>query len=116
MAFDELKQNLKEADGNVHSYAKNSEAYIYLKSFKIVMLFVTAFAQAVLIGALVLLALFILAMAASFGLGALLNNTFYGFIIVGTFILLVALIVYVLRKRINKPIIRRFSSTFFDQP
>ncbi|MBT8245737.1 MAG: hypothetical protein HKP48_07860 [Winogradskyella sp.] len=115
MAFDELKQNLKEADKDIHSYVKNSESYIYLKSFKMAMLFVTAVAQTVLVGALVLLALFILAMAASFGLGVLLNNTFYGFLIVGGCIVLATLIVYALRRQINKPIIRKFSENFFDK-
>lgn len=115
MAFEDLKQNLREADANLHSYVENSEAYVYLKSFKIVMRLVTAFAQCVLVGALVLLALFILAVAASFGLGTLLDNTFYGFIIVGICIALVAFIAYAFRHKINKPILRKFSSNFFDQ-
>jgi uncharacterized membrane protein YdbT with pleckstrin-like domain len=115
MAFNELKQNIKEADDIIHSYLKNSESYVYLKSFKIVMMLVTSIAQTVLVGALMLLALLILALAASFGLGQLLENTFLGFVIVGVFVLIITMFVYVFRKQINKPIIRKFSKTFFDK-
>ncbi len=115
MAFEELKQDLWEAQENVQSYLENSEKYIYLKGFKISMTLVTAFAQILLIGAIALLALFILALAASFGLGQLLDNSFYGFLIVGVFVIIVLIIAYALRNKINKPIIRKFSKSYFDK-
>lgn len=115
MAFEDLKQDLWEAQDNMQSYLENSEEYVYLKSFKIAMALVTAFAQLLLVGALGLLSLFVLAFAASFGLGQLLDNTFYGFLIVGAFILIVTIITYVLRKKINKPILRKFSKSYFDR-
>lgn len=115
MAFKELKQDLWEAQDNVQSYLENSEKYVYLKSFKISMALVTEFAQIILVGALALLTLFILALGASFGLGQLLDNTFYGFLIVGAFILVVTIIAYLLRKKLNKPIIRKFSKSYFDR-
>ncbi len=115
MAFKELKQDLWAAQDNVQSYFENSEEYIYLKGFKVSMTLVTAFAQTLLVGALGLLALFVLSLAASFGLGQLLDNTFYGFLIIGMFALIIVIVAYVLRKKINKPILRKFSKSYFDK-
>ena len=115
MAFEELKEDLLEAQDNVQSYLENSEDYIYLKSFKISMAFVTAFAQLLLVGALALLTLFILALAASFGIGLFLDNMYHGFLIVGAILLIVVFFVYLLRKKIDKPIIKKFSNSYFDK-
>lgn len=115
MAFEELKHDLNEAQNNVQSYIKNSEEYVYLKSFKIAMKLVTSFAQVLLIGALVMLAAFVLALAASYGLGHLLKSTFYGFLIVGVLMSFIAIIGYVLRKKLNQSIIRKFSKVYFDR-
>ncbi len=114
MAFDELKKDLMEADADVRSYLENSEEYLKLRIFKIFMHALTASTQALLVGAVALLALFLLSMAVSFGIGQWLNNTFYGFLIVGGCYSMVGIICYLLRDRLNGPLIRRFSSYYFD--
>ncbi|RPD98731.1 hypothetical protein EGM88_05955 [Aureibaculum marinum] len=115
MIFEELKQDLKEAQDNVQSYIKNTEDYIYLKSFKMSMKLVTSFVQILVIGALTLIVLFLLTFAASIGLGQLLDSTFYGFLIVGSFMLIIVIVTYFLRNKINRPIIKKFSKFYFKK-
>jgi Zn-dependent protease with chaperone function len=115
MVFDELKENLLEADINARSYVENTEEYFKLKGFKALMKGITYMARVVFIGALALLALLMLSLAGSLGLGQLLDNTIYGFLIVGLIYVLIAIIVYVFRDRINKPLLRIFSEYYFDK-
>ena len=96
MAFEKIKDMLLETDTDIRSYLKHSEAYLQLKVFKVLMRLVTAFVQVLLIG-------------------QLLDNIWYGFAIVGVFFILLALLFYLLRKRINKPIIKFFSTHYFDK-
>jgi hypothetical protein len=115
MAFDELKSNLAEADASFRSYLDSSKEYYKLKGFKFIMQGVTAFSQILLIGVAALLTLFFLSLAASYGIGQLLDNTFLGFLIVGIFYLLLGVIFYALRHRLNRPLLQKFSEFYFDE-
>jgi len=115
MAFDKFKDALIETDTDIRSYLKNSEGYLQLKVFKVLMRLVTAFVQGLLVGSMLLLALFVLALGASYAIGELLDNIWYGFAIVGVFFIFLALLFYLLRKHINKPIITFFSTYYFDK-
>lgn len=115
MAFDQFKETIAEVDEDVRSYLKHSEAHLELKVFKILMRLVTAFFQTAVVGAMLLLALFVLSMALSYGIGEALGNIWYGFAIVSVCFMLLALLFYVLRKHTNKPIIRFFSTHYFDK-
>ena len=115
MAFDQFKETIVEADEDVRSYLKHSEGYLELKVFKILMRLVTTFFQTALVGSMLLLALFIMSITLSYGIGQALGNTWHGFAIVSLFFMLLALFFYVLRKQINKPIIRFFSTHYFDK-
>ncbi len=114
MAFEELKMDLKEADADLRSYLEHSEEYLKLKVFKMFMVSVTSAAQALLIGALALLALFLLSFAASYALGGLWNNNFLGFLAIGLLYMVLAIACYLFREKLNSPIIRRFSKHYFD--
>ncbi|AKA34224.1 hypothetical protein [Flagellimonas lutaonensis] len=114
MAFEELKSDLMEAEADMRSYLKHSEEYIELKIFQVFMKSVASLAQTLLVGATVFLALLLLSFAAAFGLGQLLQNTFHGFLMVGGFYVLVALLCYLFRNRLNGPLLRRFSEFYFD--
>lgn len=115
MAFDKFKDTLTETDYDIRSYLKHNEEYLQLKVFKILMRLVTVFFQTLLVGFMLLLALFILALGVSYAIGQIFGNIWYGFVIVGVFFMLLAFIFYVLRKSINKPIIKFFSTYYFDK-
>ena len=114
MAFDELKRDLMEADTDIRSYLDNSEEYFKLKIFKTVMRAVTEFTYFIVVGALALLALFLLSFAASYGIGNLMEESYYGFIIVGGFYVIVAILCYIFRNKIDGPLLRKFSKIYFD--
>ncbi|WP_111707688.1 hypothetical protein [Lutibacter citreus] len=113
MAFEKLKENVLETDVNIHGYIKSSEEYIKLKSFKVLMLGVTYITKMLILGALVCMSLLILSFAAAFRLAQVLDNTFYGFLIVGLFHVLILILVYFLRDKFNGPLLRKFSKYYF---
>ncbi len=114
MAFDELKQDLMEANADIKSYLEYSEEYLKLKAFKLVMVVLTSFTRAFLVGAVAMVALLFLSTAASLALGAAMQNTIYGFLLVGLFYAIVAVVLLVFRARLDRPILRKFSKHFFE--
>lgn len=113
MAFEKLKENVLDTDVNIHAYIKSSEDYIKLKSFKVLMLGVTYITKVIVIGALVCIMLLILSFAVAFRLAQILDDTFYGFLIVGLFYVLVVVVVYFFRNKCNAPLLRKFSKCYF---
>ena len=114
MHFKELKQDLIEADADIRSYIEISEEYYKLKVFKIIMGSVTTVAQALLIGAIVLLALFMVSLGASLAINEAMDSYYYGFIIVGLFYVLIAMLCYFFRDILHRPVLRKFSKQYFD--
>ncbi|MCJ7465926.1 MAG: hypothetical protein MUO53_04445 [Maribacter sp.] len=114
MAFEELKRDLIEADADVRSYLENSEEYFRLKVFKVLMGIITTASQSLLIGALALLALFLLSLAASIALNLVFDSPYLGYVILGTAYVLLAIICYFLKDRFNAPLFRKFSKRYFD--
>ena len=114
MAFEEIKKDLAEVEADVRSYLENSEEYLKLKVFKVIMGMVTLASQIVLMVIIALLALIILSFAASYAIGKALNDDYLGFVIVGGFYVLIGIICYVFRNRLNKPLIKKFSKRYFD--
>src|SRR5690606_9096914 len=108
-------ENLSQMDAEFHSLIDSSREYYKLRAFKFLMKSVSALAKWVCLGFIALLALFILSFAASYGIGQALNNTFYGFLIVGLFYVLVGILFYLLRKKIDSPLLRKFSEYYFDE-
>ncbi len=115
MAFEELKHDFSEIDKEVSAYVEHSLEYAKLKSFKISMVLVTYFAKVILVGAFAFLTLVFLSLAASFALGEAFNSYLYGFLFVGLLYLILAIIGYALKDRLNKPILRIFSKYYFDE-
>ena len=114
MALEELKDNLSEADHNVRNYLKNTEEYYKLKGFKIAMHSITSFVKILMLGSIALLSLFMLSFALAHGIGQWLDNIFLGFLIMGVFYILLGLIVYMFRNKVDGSILRNFSEYFFD--
>lgn len=115
MAFDELKKDLVEANADIKSYLEHSEEYLKLKAFKVFMVSVTSVAHVFLIGVALLLALFFLSIAISLAIGAALGKPVYGYLIVGAFYVLLSILFYIFRDRIDRPILQKFSKHFFDK-
>ncbi len=115
MAFEELKHDFSEIDKEVSAYVEHSLEYAKLKSFKISMVLVTYFAKVVLVGIFAILTLLFLSLAASYAMGEAFDNLLYGFLIVGLIYFVLGLLGYLIRNRLNKPILRMFSKYYFDE-
>lgn len=115
MAFEELKENFVEADARVRSYIELSKEYYQLKGFKFLMQGITSVSKAFVVVSAGMMALFFLSMAASFGIGQSLDNTFYGFLCVGLFYVVVGVVAYAVRHKLNKPILKKFSDFYFEE-
>lgn len=115
MAFDNIKESISDAEANARSYLEISGEYYKLKGFKFLMRGITSFAKILVVGTVGLLALLFLSLAASFGIGQALDNTFYGFLCVGGFYVLMGIILYLIRERLNKPLLKKFSEFYFDE-
>ncbi len=115
MAFEAIRQQLADTEANIRSYVEHSAEYYQLKSFKVLMRGITSFSRALLVGAIAFMALFFLSLAASFGIGQLLNNTFYGFLCVGLFYVLVGMLAFLLRHQMDGPLLKKFSTFYFEE-
>lgn len=114
MAFEELKRDLMEANTDIKSYLEHSEEYLKLKVFKLSMVSLTTFTRVLAVGAVVGMALLFLSVAASMALGTVLENPVYGFLVVGLFYVLLAVLIILFRERLNRPVLKKFSRHFFD--
>ncbi|GLU43237.1 hypothetical protein [Allomuricauda sp. NBRC 101325] len=114
MAFEELNEQIKEAEENGKAYVNESLDFYRLKSFRSMMQGITVAAKLFLVGSAIALALLFLSLAAIFKMGQLLNNTALGFLIGGGFYLFIGILLYLMRRKIEKPLLKKFSDFYFD--
>lgn len=98
----------------MQQYLDTSKEYLRLQVFKTAMHLVTAISKSLLIGALAVLALVFLSLAAAWGLGTWLESEALGFLIVGGVYLLAAVLGYRFRDRLDGPILSHFSRKYYD--
>jgi len=115
MAFEEVKENLSDAEATARSYIDSSRQFYKLKGFKVLMKGVMVFVKIASVGIMVVLALLFLSISAAFWIGSELDKTSLGFLIVGGFYLLLGLIIYLFRHSLRKPLLKKFSEFYFDE-
>lgn len=94
MAFYVLKEDLNGAKVIIRSYIDNSDEYLKLRIFRIVMQHITGIAKFLLISIGFIFALLFLSFAACLAISEALNSYFIGFIIIGGFYALVGVLSY----------------------
>jgi hypothetical protein len=115
MAFENLKESIADVDSNIKDYVGSNMEYYQLKSFKVLMKSITSLTKILLLGSVILVTILMLSFAASFGIGQALGNTHYGFLVVGLFFVLISLLVYLLRNKLDKPLLKKFSKFYFEK-
>ncbi len=115
MALTELKEHLSELDRNVHAYVEDSMEYIELKGFKYSMVLIAFIIKILILSIFALLALLLLSFFAAYTLSEQMGLGNYGFLIIGLIYLLAGLVFYLLRDKLNKPLLRIFSTYYFDK-
>lgn len=116
MAFnEELKNNLHEMKSEAKAYLETNVDYYSLLGFKVVSKATGFIFKIFALSLFAVLSLFFLSFAAAFAIGKALDSNTLGFLIIGAFYIVVALVVYSMRKvMIDIPILKKFSRIFFD--
>ncbi len=115
MAFEDIKEQISEAEESGKSYVKNSLDFYRLQSFRSMMKGITVAAKVFLVGSMVVISLLFISFASAYWLGELTGNTATGFLIVGGFYALLGFVLYVMRKRIESPLLKKFSKFYFEE-
>ena len=115
MAFEELKNDLSDSQRAAKDYIESTANYYKLKTFKFVMKAAIALTVVLFLGTLGLLALFFLSIAASAAIGNYLGNTTQGFLVVGGFYLVIGLLAFLFRARLEAPVLKKFSKYYFEE-
>lgn len=108
------KEALHNALGEVQTYLETTKDYLKLQVFKMAMHLVTTLGKILLVGLFALLGLLFLSYSAALSLGDWMGNTSYGFLTVGVAYVLIFAVAYVLRDRIEAPLLRHFSKLYFE--
>lgn len=114
MAFESLKEDLAGSQQAARDYIESTADYYRLRTFKFLMKAVVALTLVLFLGALGSLALFFLSVAASLALGKALGNPTLGFLVVGGGYLLLGLLAYAFRRRLEAPVLKMFSKYYFE--
>ncbi|MDF4204263.1 phage holin family protein [Maribacter sp. SA7] len=114
MAFEEFKNDLMALKTEMESYLERSDEYYRLKIFKVLSKNATGILKLLLIGLSSLFAILFLSFAACLWLSELMNSYFIGFIIVAGFYIVLAIMLYIFREQLNKPVLKKLSKYYFD--
>lgn len=111
--FDDVNQTTNKASDIGERYIKTSHQYFRLKIFQQLTLSFSMIVKAIIVGLLCFVGLLFFSVALVVELSKIYDSLIIGCIIVGSVYLLFALIMYLLKARINKFVIRKIGSKFF---
>jgi Zn-dependent protease with chaperone function len=96
-------------------YSETSYKYIKLKIFHLLTSNIALLAKVFVIGILFLISILFLSISGALAIGEELNSMPLGFLSIFLIYLILTLIAYLLRKKINKSVITSFADKFFTQ-
>ncbi|MBB4118440.1 MAG: phage holin family protein [Mesonia hippocampi] len=115
MAFNHLNNNFKDLNEHTQNYIESLLAYYKLDIFKKTSQSAAMLVKLLCIGSLFLFFLAFTAFAFAFLIGAALDSYSAGFFIISGVFLLITILIYIFRKQlVDKVILKRFSTLFFD--
>ena len=109
-----FKNAVSENSELIQDYAKKEIEQVRLSAFYQISSYTVGAAKVLLIGIFVLLTAFFSTMALAFYLGDVFNSLALGFLTVAAGHLIIGFIVYLLRNRIERIIVRNLSKDYFD--
>ncbi|MGY0408282.1 MAG: phage holin family protein [Polaribacter sp.] len=93
-------------------YVNTTVDYCRLKTFHIVTLSISTIAKIMIIGGFLIVGLLFLSFAVAMALGDYFENPALGYVIVGGFFFLIAIIIYIFRKKIDAKVISKLGDKF----
>lgn len=116
MALSEIKNTSKNLPYEIETAIGSQVEYYKLYGFKVVAKSATGLITIFVMGLALLVILFFLAVAGAFALGAWLQSSALGFLIMAGLMTIVAVAIYLFRKRIiQKPLLQHMSDIYFNQ-
>lgn len=112
--FGKIKENLNNIQDQTKEYVESSLEYYKLWVFKLITRSASSLLKVALMGMFLVMVLVFLSIAGAMAIGYALDNFVYGFLIVGGIYLVLSIVVYNLKNRIEVPIIRLFSDIFYN--
>lgn len=111
---DAIGETNKKATDAGEEYLKSSYEYYKLKIFQQLTITISIVFKAILIGGFLITAIGFLSLALALYIGKLLNDYTLGFLIIGFVLLLLAFIVFLMKKRVNDFVVDLLSEKFFN--
>lgn len=112
--FESLIDASEDGVDSSKKYVTTSYKYTKLKIFQLLTHSISIIVKLFLIGSLVLVGGIFLAVAAAIAIGDFYNNPYLGYLVIGGSLFLFSLLLYLFRGVIDKKIIKKLSSQFFD--
>jgi len=112
--IDSINESTDKIADSGQTYLKKSQEYYKLKIFQQLTISISVVAKVLIIGGLLFSALFFMAFAAALAIGDWLDNRALGYLIIGSFFLLLVLFAYFKRNIINQKVVQALSNKFFE--
>lgn len=112
--FKSSKEELLDGGSHLKEYALKEYEYSKLKIFFQIASLTSSLAKVLLIGTAITLFTVFISFALAIGLGQLFNNMYLGYITVAGLYLVIALLIYVFRNKLERFIVQKLSKTYFD--
>lgn len=112
--FEKLKDTIQETQDTVKVLVDGNMAYYKLWVFKVIVRSASSLFQLLLIGILLVMVLVFISIAAAISIGYAFDNYALGFLIIGGIYLLMTLVVFAIRSKIEKPIIKTLSGILYN--
>ncbi|MEZ4794325.1 MAG: phage holin family protein [Flavobacteriaceae bacterium] len=107
------QETLKEMGHLTQKYVVEEYEHAKLKLFYQAVSFTSSTANKTLVGVVGLLALSFVSIGIAFWLGSLLDSMALGFLVVGAFYLLLTLVVFLLRRKVERYVIQKMAAKYF---
>lgn len=114
MDVEDIKNSLSDSQEAARDYLESTAEYYKLRTFKFVMKAFIALVLVLFLGTIGLMALFFVSVAASLAIGESTGDEMSGFLIVGGVYLVIGILAYVFRSRLEAPVLRNFSKHYFE--
>lgn len=113
--FGKIKESLSDVQIQTRDFVESNLEYYKLWVFKVITKSTSSLLKVVLIGMLLVMVMVFFSVAGALAIGYALDNFVYGFLIVGGVYLVLSIIAYSLKNRIEEPIIKTFSDIFYNE-
>jgi len=112
--IDDINKSTDKGTDLGKKYIATSYKYTKLKIFQLATVSISTIVKLFLIGSLLSVGMVFLSFAAAIYIGKYFNDIAIGYLFVGLFFLIMSLIIFAMRKLLEKKIIQSMSKIFFD--